>query len=394
MQYNFDKPVDRSGSSDFKHAVLEERFGRADLLPLWVADMDWETPQFITDALKARMEHSLFGYTKDPRDYWQTVAKWISDHHQWEVKTEWLTYIPGIVKGIGFVINRFLKDDEKVIVQPPIYHPFYLTPRGNKREVVWNPLKRVSHDKYEMDFENLAQVADEKCKLLILANPHNPIGICWDKETLQRLAHFCKERGIMVISDEIHCDMALYGHKHIPFASVSQEAADISITFAAPSKTFNIAGIVSSWAVVPNDELRHRFYSWLEANEFNEANMFAPLATVAAFKNGEEWRTQMLKYTEGNIEFVINYCKENIPQIRPIRPEASFLVWLDCTELNLSHKELIDLFVNKARLALNDGEMFGTGGKGFMRLNVGTQRAVLRQAMQQLKDAVEQVSKK
>lgn len=390
--YNFDKPIDRSGSMDLKHEVLKDRYGRDDLIALWVADMDWETPDFITDVLRKRMEHSLFGYTKDPRDWWQTVAKWIKDHHQWDVKPEWLTYIPGVVKGIGFVINRFLKDDEKVIVQPPIYHPFYLTPQGNKREVVWNPLKRREDGLYDMDFDNLAQVADEKCKLLILANPHNPGGICWDKETLQKLAHFCKERGIMVISDEIHCDMAIFGHKHIPFASVSDEAAEISITFSAPTKTFNMAGIVSSWAVVPNDKLREQFYPWLEASEFNEANMFAPIATVAAFKNGEQWRQEMLKYVEGNIDFVIDYCKANIPQIVPVRPEASYLVWLDCTALGLDHDALNDLFINKARLALNDGEMFGPGGEGHMRLNVGTQRAVLEKALGQLKEAVNQLA--
>ena len=204
MHYDFDKPVDRRGSGDLKHEVLQERYGRSDLLPLWVADMDWETPSFITDALKARLEHSLFGYTVEPKEYWQTVQRWIEDHHQWHVEREWLTYIPGIVKGIGMVINFFLEEDAKVIVQPPIYHPFFLTPRGNQREVVWNPLKG-----YEMDFDNLEQVCDEKCCLLILSNPHNPAGIVWDKETLQRLAHFAKEHHLLVISDEIHADMAL-----------------------------------------------------------------------------------------------------------------------------------------------------------------------------------------
>lgn len=374
---------------DLKHEFLNELFGRDDLIALWVADMDWETPDFITDAIKKRMEHCVLGYTKDPRDWWQTVAKWIKDHHQWDVKPEWLTYIPGVVKGIGFVINRFLSEGDKVIVQPPIYHPFYLTTQGNNHEVVWNPLKQNEDGSYEMDFDNLAEVADDKCKLLILANPHNPIGICWDKETLQKLAHFCKERGILVISDEIHCDMAIYGNKHIPFASVSDEAAEVSITFSAPTKTFNMAGIVSSWAVVPNDKLREQFYSWLEASEFNEANMFAPIATVAAFKNGEEWRQQMLKYVEGNIDFLIDYCKTNIPQIVPVRPQASFLVWLDCTALGLDHDAIVDLFVNKAHLALNNGKMFGPGGENHMRLNVGTQRAVLAQALKQLKAAVD-----
>ncbi len=380
MHYDFDKPVDRRGSGDLKHEVLQERYGRSDLLPLWVADMDWETPSFITDALKARLEHSLFGYTVEPKEYWQTVQRWIEDHHQWHVEREWLTYIPGIVKGIGMVINFFLEEDAKVIVQPPIYHPFFLTPRGNQREVVWNPLKG-----YEMDFDNLEQVCDEKCCLLILSNPHNPAGIVWDKETLQRLAQFAKEHHLIVISDEIHSDMALWDNKHVPFASVSEEAAEVSITFGAPTKTFNMAGIVSSWAIIPNPQLRKPFYRWLTANEWNEPHLFAPIATLAALQQGEEWRQQMLRYVEGNIDFLIDYCQQYLPQVKPLRPQASFLVWLDCRDLGLNHQELVDLFVNQAHLALNDGEMFGSGGAGFMRLNVGTQRHVLQDALERLR---------
>ena len=383
MHHDFDKPVDRRGSGDLKHEVLQERYGRSDLLPLWVADMDWETPSFITDALKARLEHSLFGYTVEPKEYWQTVQRWIEDHHQWHVEREWLTYIPGIVKGIGMVINFFLEEDAKVIVQPPIYHPFFLTPRGNQREVVWNPLKG-----YEMDFDNLEQVCDEKCRLLILANPHNPAGIVWDKETLQRLAQFAKEHHLIVISDEIHSDMALWDNKHIPFASVSEEAAEVSITFGAPTKTFNMAGIVSSWAIIPNPQLRKPFYRWLTANEWNEPHLFAPIATLAALQQGEEWRQQMLRYVEGNIDFLIDYCQQYLPQVKPLRPQASFLVWLDCRDLGLNHQELVDLFVNQAHLALNDGEMFGSGGAGFMRLNVGTQRRVLQEALERLRKCV------
>ena len=402
MIYDFDKPIDRRGSGDLKHEVLEERYGRGDLLPLWVADMDWETPDFITDALKQRLEHSLFGYTVEPKDYWPTVQQWIETHHQWKVEREWLTYIPGIVKGIGMVINFFLKPDEKVIVQPPVYHPFYLTPRGNKREVVWNPLKEMTSCNqqggspipsgagglYQMDFDQLEQVCDDKCRLLILSNPHNPAGIVWDRETLQRLAHFAKEHHLIVISDEIHCDMALWDNKHIPFASVSDEAAEVSITFGAPTKTFNMAGIVSSWGIIPNEELRKPFYRWLTANELNEPHLFAPIATIAALQQGEEWRQQMLRYVESNIDFLIDYCQKYIPKIKPLRPQASFLVWLDCRELGLNHKELNDLFINQVHLALNDGEMFGAGGEGFMRMNVGTQRSVLKEALERLKAAL------
>lgn len=386
--YDFDKIVDRTGSGDLKHEVLAERYGRADLLPLWVADMDFETPEFITDALRRRLEHSLFGYTVEPNDYWPTVQKWIKDHHGWDVKREWLSYIPGIVKGIGMVINVFTKPDEKVIIQPPVYHPFRLTPEGNGREVVYNPLKENSDGSYSMDFDNLEEVADDKCMVLILSNPHNPAGIVWDKDTLARLAEFCYDHNILVISDEIHCDMALWGNTHVPFATASDKAAQCSITFGAPSKTFNIAGIVSSYSIIPNDEIRNRFYTWLAANELNEAPMFSPIATIAAFRNGEQWRKAMLHYVEQNILFMEEYCKTHLPKIKPLRPEASFLVWLDCRALGLNHEQLIDLFVNKAHLALNDGEMFGKGGAGFMRVNVGTPRAILTKALEQLTEAV------
>jgi cystathionine beta-lyase len=299
-----------------------------------------------------------------------------------------MTFIPGIVKGIGMAINATLEKDEKVIIQPPVYHPFRLIPQKNGREVVFNPLRSLPDGSYEMDFENLEAVCDEKCRMLILSNPHNPAGIVWPRETLERLAEFCHSRGIIVISDEIHCDMALFGHRHIPFASVSEKAAQCSITFGAPSKTFNIAGIVSSYAIVPDRKLRERFFSWLEASEMNAPHLFAPIATSAAFRYGEEWRQQMISYIEGNIIFVEEYCMKNIPQIRPLRPQASFLIWLDCRGLNLGHNELNDLFINKAGLALNDGEMFSPGGEGFMRLNIGTSRKILEQAMRRLHDAI------
>lgn len=393
MTYNFDQLINRRGTGALKCDALQARYGRADLTPLWVADMDFATPDFIVEALRKRMEHPIFGYTIMPELYWPTVKQWIADHHGWQVETEWMTFIPGIVKGIGLAVNCFVKPDEKVIIQPPVYHPFRLTPQGNGREVVFNPLIEQPDGTYAMDFDNLAQVADEKCRMLILSNPHNPAGLTWDAETLRRLAHFCASRGILVISDEIHCDMALYGHKHIPFASVSDEAAQCSITFGAPSKTFNIAGIVSSYAIIPNRELRGRFYPWLSANELDEPTLFSPIATLAAFSpEGEAWRKQMLHYVEGNIDFVIDFCAQHIPAIKPLRPQASFLVWLDCRGLGLTQPQLVDLFVNKAHLALNDGEMFGKEGIGFMRLNVGSPRSVLEQALKQLADVLKGAS--
>lgn len=387
-RYNFDKIIERRGTGALKYDALQERYGNPDLIPLWVADMDFETPDFITDALRERLDHSLFGYTMEPADLWPSVIDWIDARHGWRPRREWFAYIPGIVKGIGMAVNVFVKEGEKVIIQPPVYHPFRLTPLANNREVVFNPLIENPDGTYSMDFDNLAEVADEKCRMLILANPHNPAGIIWDRDTLNRLADFCYERGIIVISDEIHSDMALWGLRHTPFASVSDKAAACSITFGAPSKTFNIAGIVSSYAIVPDDTLREKFFSWLHANEFNDPDIFAPIATIAAFRKGEEWRREMLAYVEGNIDFLIDYCKREIPAVKPLRPQASYLVWLDCRALGLSHDELVSLFVDKAGLALNDGEMFGPEGRGFMRLNVGCPRSVLAEALDRLRKAL------
>ena len=387
-KFDFDKVIDRRGTGALKLDMLQEYYGDPDLLPLWVADMDFETPPFIVEALRKRLEHPLFGYTVQPEEYWPTVIRWISTHHGWEVRREWLTYIPGIVKGIGMAVNVFVKEDEEVIIQPPVYHPFRLTPLANGRRVVYNPLRMNEDGSYSMDFDNLEAVAGEKCRMLILSNPHNPAGIVWDRETLVRLADFCRQRNILVISDEIHCDMALWNNRHIPFASVSEAAAACSITFGAPSKTFNIAGIVSSYAIVPDAVIRRRFFDWLKANELDAPTVFAPIATIAAFRDGEPWRREMLKYVEGNIDLVIDYCSACLPQIKPLRPQASFLVWLNCRGLGLEHDELVDFFVKKAQLALNDGEIFGQGGEGFMRLNVASPRSVIRKALEQLRQAV------
>lgn len=385
--YDFDRIIERRGTGAIKTDALKKVFGKEDLVPLWVADMDFETPDFIVNALKERLEHPVFGYTAEPEDYRPAIIDWVAGLHGWEIRKEWISYIPGIVKGIGMAINALLEKDEKVIIQPPVYHPFRLVPQRNGREVVFNPL-RETVDGYEMDFENLEAVCDDKCRMLILSNPHNPAGITWSRKSLERLASFCHSRGIIVISDEIHADMALFGNRHIPFASVSPEAAACSITFGAPSKTFNIAGIVCSYAVVPDDALRERFYRWIEANEMGSAPIFSHIATVAAFRHGAEWRRQMLDYIQGNIEFVEDFCREHIPQIRPLRPQASFLVWLDCRRLGLDREGLNRLFIDGAGLALNDGEMFSPGGEGFMRLNVGTSRAVLKDALERLRSVI------
>jgi cystathionine beta-lyase len=382
-QYNFDELIDRKGSGSLKFDLLNEYYGRDDLMPLWVADMDFRTPDFIIDAIKRRCEHPVFGYTHPSDEFFESIINWLRELHGWNIKREWMIFVPGVVKGIAHVIDCFTKAGDKVIIQSPVYHPFRLVPQHLQREVVYNPLRLVN-GQYEMDFDNLESVIDEKCKALILSNPHNPAGIVWKKETLQQLAAICSKNNILVISDEIHAEMVYPQFTFHSFSTVSEEAASCSITLMAPSKTFNIPGIVSSYAIVPDNMLRHKFFSYLKAGEFEEGTIFSYIATIAAYTQGAEWRRQMLDYVIENVKFVDEYLKSNIPDIRVYMPQASFLVWLDCRKLGLKQPELVKLFTDRAHLALNDGTMFGKEGEGFMRINVGCTRAYLEKALERV----------
>jgi len=387
MQYNFDEIIDRRNTDALKTGVLQELYGRQDLIPLWVADMDFRCEEFIIDALKKRCDEGILGYPVPSKAYFQSIIQWLDEQHEWKIEKEWISYIPGIVKGIAFCVMHFTQPQDKIIIQPPVYQPFRMVPLMHGRQIVFNPLKETNGN-YAMDLDGLRKIIDPDCKLLILSNPHNPIGITWDEKTLQELAEICYENNVLVVSDEIHSDMALFGHKHIPFATVSESARQNSITFMAPSKTFNIAGVVSAYSIVPNEKIRQRFYSFLRASELDSGTIFAYVAAQAAYSQGAEWKRQMLAYVEKNICWADQYVKENIPSIRVILPQASFLLWLDCRKLGLNQKELNDLFVNRAGLALNDGEMFGQEGIGFMRLNVGCPLSVLAKALEQLKKAI------
>lgn len=386
--YNFDEIIDRKGTSCVKYDGLKNAYqGKENLIPLWVADMDFATPDFIVEALKKRCEHPVFGYTFDDDEYYESIQTWLDYKYHWKTEREWISYIPGIVKGIGLAVQCFTQPGDKVIIQPPVYHPFRLVPTRMGREVVYNPLK-LEDGIYKMDFEQLESLIDKDCKMLILSNPHNPGGVVWEKEALVKLDQICSAHGILVISDEIHAEMTYPQFRHHPFATVSEEAAACSVTFMAPSKTFNIAGIVSSYALVPDGRIREKFYSFLEAGELNAGTIFAFTATKAAYTYGAEWLQQMRSYVIENVNFVDEYLKKNIPQIKVYRPQASFLVWLDCRELKFAQPELVQLFEDKAGLALNDGTMFGKEGEGFMRLNIGCPRSILNQALESLKKAI------
>jgi len=386
-KYNFDQIIDRKGTNALKTDVLKERFGQDDLIPLWVADMDFLSPPEISEAIIERAKHGIFGYTRPSQEYYDSIINWVNKHHQWYVNQEYISFIPGIVKGIAFVIDCFMAKNDKVIIQPPVYHPFRIIPTRHHRTVIDNPLI-LDNDRYRIDFDGLKELIDPSCKVLILCNPHNPGGMVWSREDLVKLAEICYNNNILVISDEIHSDLVFEGHTHIPFASVSEKAAQNSITFMAPSKTFNIAGMASSFSVIPNDKLRNMFHAYLERSELGEGDIFAYLSAQAAYQKGEGWLAEAKEYIWNNIMLVDRFLKEHTPQIKAVIPQASYLLWLDCRELGLSQKDLVSLFVNDAKLALNDGSMFGKGGEGFMRMNVGSPVSVIQEALNNLKNAV------
>lgn len=388
-KYDFDKVIDRHDTACVKYDDLMANFGRTDLIPLWIADMDFEVCHEIIEACEKRLHHPVFGYPAAPQSYWQSIINWQKKHNNFNIEREEIDFIPGIVKGIAFAVSCFTAPGDKVVIQPPVYHPFRRVVEQNDRVAVTNPLKEISPGKYAMDLEGLKEVIrKEQPKMLILCNPHNPIGIAWAPEVLRELAEICAAGGVLVVSDEIHGDIVWENNRHTPFATVSDTAANISVSFGAPSKTFNIPGFVSSWCVVKNKALREKFFTWLESKELDGINITSALAAEAAYTNGEEWLRQAKEYLEGNIQFVMEYVNNNIPGLRVEHPQATFLMWLDCRGLGLTHEQLLDLLINKARVAMNDGTMFGAEGEGFMRMNIASPRSVLREALERIKSAI------
>ena len=386
MTYDFDELLERRGTDSVKWDGVQEVWGRDDLLPLWVADMDFRTPPFVMDALQRQLSGGVLGYTRPCADWAPAICDWLLRRHGWQVETGWISFVPGIVRAQALALLCFTRPGDRVAVMNPVYHPFFLVTQRLEREVVFSPLVlRDGH--YHIDYARLEQDLDG-CRVLILCNPHNPGGRVWTEDELRRVADICHRRGVMVLSDEIHADLTLPGYRHHPFATVSPQAAAISLTFMAPSKAFNMPGLASSYAIAVDPGIRRRFQTFLEAGEFGEGHMLAYVGCAAAYREGEEWLGQLLAYLQGNIDFTEQFLKERIPAIGMIRPQASYLIFLDCRRLGLPQPELVNLFVDKAHLALNDGTMFGRGGEGFMRLNVGCPRSVLRRALEQLEQAV------
>ncbi len=386
MNYNFDEVVCRKHTDALKLEALAPRWGRTDLLPMWVADMDLKTPPFIVEVMKKRMECEVFGYTAKPESWYEAIISWQARRHQWSITKEMISFVPGVVPALAMAVQAFTERGERVMIQQPVYNPFAQVVRNNHRELVNCPLE-LKDGQYHINFNRLEEKI-KGCKLFLFCHPHNPGGRVWTREELQKVATICAQNNVIVIADEIHADLTLPPYEHIPFATVSQEAAQNSVVFASPSKAFNMAGLATSYAVIANHTLRRRFENYVEGNELAAGNVFAFNTVVAAYTKGEEWLQQMLSYVQGNIDEVVAYIKENIPQLKVIVPQASYLVFIDFSALHLNQKEIVALCTDKAHLALNDGSIYGEEGTGYMRINLACPRSVVKQALTQLKEAV------
>ena len=388
MKYDFDAIIDRSGTDALKIDAVPAIWGRNDLLPLWVADMDFATPPFIIDELRHRLDHEILGYTMRTPRWVSSIVAWQQNRFGWNIQPEWLNFVPGIVPGIAMVVSCFTQPGDAILIQPPVYHPYFHVPQNLGRVVRENALNLVD-GLYRIDFERFERDV-RGCKLFLLCHPHNPGGRVWNEDELRRMAEICHREGVIVVADEIHADLTLPPYHHVPFAKVSTEAAECSITLMSPSKAFNMAGLTSSYSIISDETLREKFHRHLADSEFNLGHAFAFNSVAAAYSNGTEWLDQMLAYVQGNIDYMEQFLSVAMPKVGMIRPQASYLVFLDFRKLGLTQKELSELIVDKAHLAMNDGAMFGKEGEGFMRLNAASPRSVIAEAMRRLQAAIEE----
>lgn len=384
--YDFDTSIDRTQSNCEKWDGRERVFGREDVIPMWVADTDFKTPDFIVDAVKLRAAHEIYGYPTKPDSYYNAIISWLNVRHQWEIQRDWISYSPNVVIGLASTVLSMTKPGDKIIVQPPVYFPFFHVVEGNDRVMVENPLKEVN-GRFYFDLEDLESKIDADTKMLLLCNPHNPGGMVWTKEELTDLGNLCLKHNIIVVSDEIHADLVFKGHKHTPFASISEAFAQNSVTTMAASKTFNIAGLSSAFLLIPNSSLHNMYKRFMGATHISSGNFFGLVATEAAFTHGHEWLDQLMVYLEGNLDLVLSYLGENAPEIRVMKPEGTYLVWLDFSSLGLSDADLGQLLVDHG-VGLSPGYLFGKEGKGRMRLNMGCPRSQVREALQCIVEAV------
>ncbi len=386
MKWNFDEHVAREGTFSVKYDLREEIFGVRDIIPMWVADMDFKTPDFVISALRNRLDHEICGYSFRPPEYYSSIIDWTKKRHGWMIDKDWICFSPGVVPALNFCTLAFTDPGDGIIVQPPVYFPFFSAVEPHGRKLIHNKLKEQA-GRWYMDFDNLETLAAQKPKMIIISNPHNPVGRVWTRVELETLAAFCLKNNILIISDEIHCDLVFPGYTHIPMASLSEEIASITVTLTAPSKTFNLAGLSTSSVIISDPALRKSFNRFTERLHTGNGNLFGTIASIAAYRNGGEWLDELLPYLQENARFVEDYCMNMIPEIKAVPPEATYMIWLDCRNSGIEEKKLPEFFIKKAGTGLNEGSTFGPGGEGFMRMNIGTTKQTVIKALEQIEKA-------
>ncbi len=385
---DFDKVVDRKNTSCLKYDFAVKRGMPADILPLWVADMDFKTSSYIQDAVAAQAEHGIYGYTESGDSYFEAVQSWFFTHYDWKVEEKWLVKTPGVVFALAMAVQAFTQENDAVMIQQPVYYPFSGVIKDNGRRIIDNTLVQDEAGSYHMDLADFEEkIIREKVKLFFLCNPHNPVGRAWTREELEKIGDICYKHHVLIVSDEIHADF-VYNRKHQVLVNLKKEYEEITITCTAPSKTFNIAGLQVSNIFIPDNQLRHRFKRQIAASGYSQLNAAGLVACEAAYRYGEEWYSGVKAYIRENISFTKKFLEERIPKVKMLEPEGTYLVWVDFRALGLSNRELEDLIIHKAGLWLDSGAIFGAAGEGFQRINVACPRVTLQTALEKIETAV------
>ena len=388
MKYDFNQICDRKNTNCFKWDFIQSIFGNDDVIPMWVADMDFPVATPIVEALKRRAEHEFYGYTKASTDVIQSVVDRMWDKYAWKIKPEWIVFTPGVVPALNITVRMLTHPGDEIILQEPVYYPFFPAVTFSGCQIVNNQLKLIN-GRYEMDYEDLehqfhARIGmlpvPNRIKAIMLCNPHNPVGRLWNKEELTKLGDIAIKHGVVVISDEIHCELLFKDHQHTPFASISEEFEQNSIVCMSPSKTFNLAGLEVSSIIIPNKKLRHLFIN-TRTGILPEPNLFGYTALEAAYRFGDEWLDQLLDYLQGNLDFLLKYFANRIPKIKVIKPQGTYLIWLDCRDLGMDDMTLRNFMRDKAKVGFDDGFLFGSGGSGFQRMNIACPRPIIEEAL-------------
>lgn len=385
MLYDFDKQLDKGGTNSEKFDRRKQLFGREDVIPLWVADMDFPIAPEIMSAMKDRLEKGVFGYSYKNNSLHDAVIGWIDKRNNWAINPSWLLFTPGVVAGIVYALRAFSNENGGIVIQPPVYPPFSRQTELNGRKVINNPLV-FKDGKFEIDFDDLDKKLSE-AEIFLFCNPHNPTGRVFSEEELRKVGELCVKNNVLIISDEIHSDLIRKPNKHIHIASLSKEIADHTITLSASGKSFNLSGISASFAIIPNERLRKKFEAEMNKLHIDQGAIFEAAAAEAAYRKGEEWLDQCNAYIAENADYVVDFLVKNIPAIKAYQPEGTYLMWLDFRDLGIPHEEIFKFLVNEAHLGLSNGEHFGHEGTGFMRLNIATQKSVIKEAMDNLLSA-------